>query len=184
MNHTELNLSISQTNCNYFLQLSQDHFIGILILRIYYPLTALIIVISNGLLLQTFSKKTTKTRADKMFTILSSSDFGVGLISVPVVSLMLFITDCDILNVLSPAVECFALFPYGFSWALIVIVALDRVLIITKGHIYKKNYHTKGFKLHNTYCTIWCYYNGNFKPNERKVSTPSFSSDTIYTINI
>ena len=34
--------------------------------------------------------------------------------------------------------ECFALFPYGFSWAPIVIVALDRVLIITKGHIYKK----------------------------------------------
>ena len=93
MNHTELNLSISQTNCNYFLQLSQDHSIDILILRIYYPLTALVIVISNGLLLQTFSKKTTKTRADKMFIILSSSDFGVGLISVPVVSLMLFITD-------------------------------------------------------------------------------------------
>ena len=39
---------------------------------------------------------------------------------------------------LSPAVECFALFPYGFSWALIVIAALDRVLIITKGHVYKK----------------------------------------------
>lgn len=39
---------------------------------------------------------------------------------------------------LSPAVECFALFSYGFSWALIVIVALDRVFIITKGHIYKK----------------------------------------------
>lgn len=138
MNHTELNLYISQTSCNYFLQLSQDHFIDILILRIYYPLTALVIVISNGLLLQTFSKKTTKTRADKMFIILSSSGFGVGLISVPVVSLMLSITDCDILNVLSPAVECFALFPYGFSWAPIVIVALDRVLIITKGHIYKK----------------------------------------------
>ena len=29
MNHTELNLSISQTSCNYFLQLSQDHSIKI-----------------------------------------------------------------------------------------------------------------------------------------------------------
>ena len=29
MNHTELNLSISQTSCNYFLQLSQDHSIEI-----------------------------------------------------------------------------------------------------------------------------------------------------------
>ena len=37
MNHTELNLSISQTSCNYFLQLSQDHSIDnllILILKI------------------------------------------------------------------------------------------------------------------------------------------------------
>ena len=39
---------------------------------------------------------------------------------------------------LSPAVECFTLFLYGFSWALIVIAALDRVLIITKGHVYNK----------------------------------------------
>ena len=138
MNRTELNISIPQTSCNYFLQLSPDHSPDILILRIYYPFTAFVIVISNGLLLQTFSKKTTKSRADKMFIILSSSDFGVGLISVPVVSLTLFITDCDILKILSPAVECFALFPYGFSWAVIVIIALDRVLIITKGHIYKK----------------------------------------------
>ena len=138
MNRTELNISIPQTSCDYFLQLSPDHSTDILILRIYYPFTPLVIVISNGLLLQTFSKKTTKTRADKMFIILSSSDFGVGLISVPVVSLMLFITDCDILKILSPAVECFALFPYGFSWAVIVIIALDRVLIITTGHIYKK----------------------------------------------
>ena len=37
MNHAELNLSISQTSCNYFLQLSQDHSIDnllILILKI------------------------------------------------------------------------------------------------------------------------------------------------------
>ena len=34
--------------------------------------------------------------------------------------------------------ECFVLFPYGFSWAMIVIIALDRVLIITKGYIYQK----------------------------------------------
>lgn len=84
-------------------------------------------------------KKKLKTRADKMFIILSCSDIGVGLSSVPMSSLPLFIKNFDALCMLSPILQFFYYIPYSFSWSVLTIVALDRVLIIAKEYMYKKH---------------------------------------------
>ena len=73
-----------------------------------------------------------------MFIILSFSDIGVGLINVPIMALVLFIKDFRSLCQLSPILKFFTYVPYGFSWFMIILIALDRVLVITKGYIYKE----------------------------------------------
>ena len=119
--------------------LFQNHSVDILTLQIYCIFTGLAIIISNCILLHKLFNKSTKTRADKVFIILSCSDTIVGLFSVPIISLPLFIRDFDTLGFMMFLIWNFsAYFPYFFSWALIIIIAIDRVLIITKGYIYTK----------------------------------------------
>ena len=67
-----------------------NHSINTFMLQIYFIFTALAIIISNGALLWKLFKKRYKTRADKIFIILSCSDIGVGLFSIPIISLPLF----------------------------------------------------------------------------------------------
>ena len=74
-----------------------------------------------------------------MFIILSCSDIGVGLSSVPMSSLPLFIKNFDALCMLSPILRFFYYIPYSFSWSVLTIAALDRVLIIAKEYMYKKH---------------------------------------------
>ena len=137
MNQTESNSSIISIKCQHSRQLFQHYSINILILQIYYTFTALAILASNGVLLYKLFKKRRKIRADKMFIILSCSGIGVGLVSVPM-SLPLFIKDFRALCQLSPIFKFLDYIPYGFSWCLITLIALDRVLIVTKGYVYKK----------------------------------------------
>ena len=74
-----------------------------------------------------------------MFIILSCSDIGVGLFSIPVISLKLFICDHGFVGTMFNLVWYFSvIFPYAFSWTLTIIIVLDRVLIITEAHVYKK----------------------------------------------
>ena len=102
--------------------------------------TLLAIVISNVALLRKLLKKKQKTRADKIFIILSCSDIGVGLFSIPMMYLELFLCDFIVstmfyFNLLR---HFSAHFPHSFSETLIIIIALDRVFIITKAQVYKK----------------------------------------------
>lgn len=138
MIQTKSNSSVLSIKCQHLRRLFQHYSIDIFILQIYYTLTSLTIVISNGLLLHKLFKKKHKKRADKMFIILSFSDIGVGLINVPIMALVLFIKDFRSLCQLSPILKFFTYVPYGFSWFMIILIALDRVLVITKGYIYKK----------------------------------------------
>ena len=87
MNQTKSNISISQPKCRHLRLLFQQYFVDILTLQMYYTFTALVIVISNGLLLYRLLKKKRKGRTDKMFIIPSCSDICVGLLSVPMNSL-------------------------------------------------------------------------------------------------
>ena len=72
---------------------------------------ALLIATSNGLLLYRLLKKRHKTRADKIFIILSCSDICVGLLSVPVNSLPLFMRDFDVLCIFSWVLTFFTYAP-------------------------------------------------------------------------
>ena len=117
----------------------QNHSVDVLILQICCVFTGIAIIISNSILLYILFKKRCKTRADKVFIILSCSDIIVGLFSVPIISLPLFIRNFDTLGFTMFLIWNFsAYFPYCFSWTLIIIIAIDRVLIITKGYIYTK----------------------------------------------
>ena len=119
--------------------LFQNHSVDVIILQIYYIFTGLAIIISNSILLHKLLIKSSKTRADKVFIILSCFDIIVGLFSVPIISLPLFIRDFDTLGFMMFLFWTFSsYFPYCFSWTLIIIIALDRVFIITKGYNYTK----------------------------------------------
>lgn len=72
-----------------------------------------------------------------MFITLSFSDICVSLLSVPMISLTLFTQNLDVLCMSFSIMKFFLYLPYGFSWFMIIIITIDRVLLITKGHIYK-----------------------------------------------
>ena len=73
-----------------------------------------------------------------MFIILSCSDTGVGLFSIPMMSLELFTCDLEAGRMLFLLLEFLIPFPLTFSTILIMIIALDRVFIITRARVYKK----------------------------------------------
>ena len=139
-----------------------NHSINTFMLQIYFIFTALAIIISKGALLRKLFKKRYKTRADKIFIILSCSDIGVGLFSIPIISLPLFKWDVsafDIHNTFDYIYHFIwifsACFPYGFSWILVVIIALDRVFIITKGQMYKQYITMKTLYWIITFCLLF-----------------------------
>ena len=141
MNQTKFNTTTDQEEWQPPCLIVHGNSVDILILLIYIIFTALAIITSNALLLHRLLKKKQKTRADKMFIILSCSDIAVGLFSLPVISLKLF--SCAA-NVFVAVFSSYALwnfaayFPFIFSWTLIIIIALDRVFVITKAQVYKK----------------------------------------------
>ena len=132
------NSSVAEIKCLALRILLKDYKTDILVLQIYYMSTALITVLSNGMLLHKLLRKTPKTRPDKLFIVMSCSDIGVGLFTIPVLSLPFSIRNFDILCKLSPAFNFSVYFPYMFSWTMVIIIAVDRMLMITKGHIYGK----------------------------------------------
>ena len=138
MNQTKFNTTTAQEEWQLLCHIVHFNSVELLILRIYVIFTALSTITSNVILLHKLLKKKQKTRADKMFIILSCSDIGVGLFSIPMMSLKLFTCDLEAGAVLPLLWDFLAVFPYTFSSILILIIALDRVLIITKAQVYKK----------------------------------------------
>ena len=116
MNQTKSNVSTPLMKCQRLRRLFQHFSNDILILQIYYILTATAIVASNSLLLYKLLKRRLK-RADKMFIILTCSDIGVGLSSVLVSSSPLFIKNFDTLCMFSPILRFFGYIPFSFSWS-------------------------------------------------------------------
>ena len=140
MNQTKFSTTTDQEEWQPPCLIVHGNSVDILILLIYIIFTALAITTSNALLLHRLLKKKQK-RADKMFIILSCSDIAVGLFSLPVISLEWFSCAANVFVAVfsSYLIWNFAVcFPFFFSWTLIIIITLDRVLIITKAHVYKK----------------------------------------------
>ena len=132
------NVSMDISRCANLIQWFGDRDYDIFLLAVFYYIIAVVTVIANGLLMYKLLEKKQKRRTDKLFIILSLSDICVGLVSVPVTSLPFFITDFEILCKLSPSLIFFFYFPYIFSWTIVIIISIDRVLIVTRCHMYQK----------------------------------------------
>ena len=78
----------NSTACYRTWQYFHEPGIDLTVLHIAFIITALLILASNGILLQRLLLKKKKTRHDKLFIILSISDMSVGTITVPLVSLL------------------------------------------------------------------------------------------------
>ena len=112
--------------------------IDLTILQIAFIMTALLILASNGMLLRKLLPKKKKTRPDKLFIILAISDIGVGAITVPLISLFAFSLNEDIICSLYKTIAFFAYYPFVFSWTMVIIIAIDRCLMVTKSDTYGK----------------------------------------------
>ena len=124
--------------CANLIQWFGDRQYDIVLLAVFYYITAVVTVIANGLLLYKLMKKKQKRRTDKLFIILSLSDIIVGLVSVPVTSLPFFIRDFEILCKLTPSLIFFLYFPNIFSWTMVIIISVDRVMMVTGIRMYRK----------------------------------------------
>ena len=132
------NVSMDISRCANLIQSFEDRGYDLFLLAVFYYIIAVVTVIANGLLLYKLLEKKQKRRTDKLFIILSLSDICVGLVAVPVRSLPFFITDFEILCKLSPSLIFFTYFPYTFSWTMVIIISVDRVLMVTRCRMYQK----------------------------------------------
>lgn len=112
--------------------------IDLTVLQIAFITTTFLILLSNGVLLRKLFLKNKKTRADILFIILSLSDMGVGAFTVPLLSLITFSLKQDIICFLHTVMTFFTYYPFSFSWAMVIIIAIDRCLMITKSDSYGK----------------------------------------------
>lgn len=116
MNQTKFDIFAPSQKWHPSKSLFHNHFVDALMLQIYFIFTTLAIVILNGVLLHKLYKKRCKSRADKIFIILSCSDLGIGVFSIPIISISLFKWNVSAINYTHGAIWIFtASFPYGFS---------------------------------------------------------------------
>ena len=104
---------------------------------------AILIIVTNSLVIKNIYSKTSRTRADSMFTLLSISDIGVGVLSMPTIGVyypcwksLIHYYDHGLRAPLIIVGFCFH-FPYIFSMILTAIIAIDRLFIIIWQNCYK-----------------------------------------------
>ena len=184
MNQTKFNTSTAQEEWQPPCLIVHHNSVDLLILLIYIIFTALVIITTNALLLHRLLTKKQKTRADKMFIILSCSDTGVGLFSLPVISLELFSCAANVFVAVfsSYLLWSFAVcFPFFFSGTLIIIITLDRVLIITKAQVYKKYITMKDFYWVITFFLLFIFILVTIAIMELEQKN---SYSTLYTVHL
>lgn len=104
---------------------------------------AILIIVTNSLVIKNIYSKTSRTRADSMFTLLSISDIGVGVLSMPLTGVYhpclesLFYYYYDGLRAPLIIMSFCLNFPYIFSMILTAIIAIDRLFIIIWKNRYK-----------------------------------------------
>ena len=110
--------------------------------------TAILIIVTSGLIAKHIYGKVCKSRADSMFLILNISDIGVAILSMTALGIHspFRMTLIDYFNIGSRIpliiVLFFYDFPYIFSYILTTVIAIDRLFIITKQKHYE-NFVTK-----------------------------------------
>ena len=103
----------------------------------------ILIIVTNSLVIKNIYSKTNRTRADSMFTLLSVSDIGVGVLSMPSIGVyypclksLLYYYFHGLRAPLIIMGFCLN-FPYIFSMILTAIIAIDRLFIIIWQNCYK-----------------------------------------------
>lgn len=151
--------------------------IDLTVLKMAFITTAVLILASNSTLLGKLLLKREKTRADKLFIMLSLSDMGIGACTIPLLLLLTFSLNLDIVCLLHPVTTFFTYYPYLFSWAMVIIIAIDRCLMITKSNTYGKYVTIKFLYLFIgiVFLAITCVSavvipKGKYKLHSRKIS--------------
>lgn len=82
--------------------------------------------------------KKVKSRPGKLFIILSPSDMGVGVFTVPLPSLLTFPLNHNFICFLYKGLNFFAYYPFLFSCIMVTVTVTDRGLMIPRSKIYGK----------------------------------------------
>ena len=100
-------------------------------------LSAIMIIITSGLVLRHIYGKFRRSRADLLFIILSISDIGVGSLSQTILGISRICNYKDFCKIgVLNYTAFFLFFPYIFSFIVTTVVAIDRLFFVTKQHNY------------------------------------------------
>ena len=115
-------------------------------------IVSLLIILSSSLVIKQIHNKKKKTRADEMFLILMISDITVAIISMPALGVLspfwneLLTESANSSKVpFATTAFCFEV-PYTFSYMVTVIIAVDRLFIITQHRRYERTITRKRLK--------------------------------------
>ena len=111
----------------------------LVIYEIFVVIISIAIVSTSSLVIHHITKvQDKKSRSDFIFVILSGSDIIVGLVTVPLNGVYwYFLKENDVSDFLSTAYAFFGDFPYYFSCLITVVIAVDRLFVITIDQKYK-----------------------------------------------
>ena len=131
----------------------------LLTFQILLVIVSLLIVLSSSLVIKRIHNKKKKTRADEMFLILMISDITVAIISMPALGVLSplwneLLTESVNGNKIPLVATAFCFeVPYTFSYTVTVIIAVDRLLIITQHKRYERIITRKRLK-----CIVACAF--------------------------
>ena len=138
------------------------------IFEILVAIVSLSIVISSSLVIHHIAKIHRRRRADIIFIVLSVSDIGVGVFTMPLFGSYWYFAShqLQIPIFVKGGGIFFGDFPYYFSYFLTAIVAVDRLLVITLQLRYKNTFTRKRlmgaiamlFVFTLVYSAVWTYY--------------------------
>ena len=134
---------------DYFYSVLTEQISVFITFEIVIVLISLLIVFSNSLVIYRIIKvQVEKVKYDFAFVILSASDIGVGLFSVPMVGVQSNYERIlqNMPYIASIATTFFGYFPYSFSCLFTAAIAVDRLIFIRLSPKYKNLFTTKTLK--------------------------------------
>ena len=127
----------------------KDQIFAFVIFEIFIVLISLLIVSSSSLVIYRIIKaQLEKVKYDFAFIILSVSDIGVGLFTVPRLGIQCYYSRIsqNMPYIASIANRFFLFFPFSFSGLLTTVMAVDKLILIRFSPKYKKFFTTKLLK--------------------------------------
>ncbi|XP_057312433.1 CX3C chemokine receptor 1-like [Hydractinia symbiolongicarpus] len=100
-----------------------------------YTLVSVLTFVLNAVVIKTLLKRK-RAKSDNLFLILSISDFLVGAVALPVLSLEFIVND-KLNCLIQPWIATFSIFPFSFSWVLTILISIDRYVAILLPRIHR-----------------------------------------------